>query len=478
MPQFDPRPFKPQTNISIINGIRNQASRDYRDRVPVATQANMSETIENIMDFKANRNEFIDALVNRIGLVIARNNNWTNKLGKFKRGMLSYGETIEEVQVGLLKAHEYDAKREYLEKDIWATEVPDVQSSFHTVNRQNFYKVSVNAVILRRAFLEEGGLSQLIQQLMDAPTTSDEWDEYLLTVNLFREYYDNGGFFKVRVPDVANVSSDSEAAKGALRAVRTMADTLPFISTHYNAAHMPVSAQADELELFVTPEFNAAIDVEALAAAFNIDRAQIASRQTVIRQQDMNIPGAQAILTSRDFFVIADTYYGTESILNPAAIQQNYFLHHHQIISASRFVPAILFTSTEDTTPIVINDPTPVSLGTITVKNGDTTLTAIPRGGVYQVSVDTVTNPTGGNEPVILELVGATSPWTTLSNTGTLTVGFNEESANITIRATAVNDDTITKDRKYSLSGDVGQLWPNPGVHSDGDANDDGTPDA
>src|SRR5699024_6449751 len=130
--------------------------------------------------------------------------------------------------------------------------------------RQNFYKVTVNEALLQRAFLQEQGLSTFVSQLLEAPTTSDYWDEFLMTVQLFSEYENNGGFYHVNVPDVANLQSTADEAKAALRKMRAVADSLKFISTRYNAAHMPSFARQDDLVLFVSPEFNAAIDVEAL----------------------------------------------------------------------------------------------------------------------------------------------------------------------------------------------------------------------
>jgi hypothetical protein len=464
MTQFNPRPFIPSSNADILNAIRAEQDRDYRANVPVATQANITESMHKIMDFKARRNDFIDALVNRIGLTIARSNNWTNPLGKFKRGILTAGETIQEIQVGLLKAHEYSADREYLEKDVWGTEVPDVRSAYHTRNRQNFYKVSVNTQELTKAFLEEGGLSQFITSLMAAPTTSDNWAEYSLMAQLFREYYDNSGFFKVQIPNIAQLNSNSDDAKGALRAMRTMADTLPFISTAYNPAHMPMSATADDLELFVTPQANAALDVEGLAGLFNVDRAQVPYRQTLIRQEDMNIPGAQAILTTRDFFMVADTYYDTESIANPAGRTQNYFLHHDQIISASLFQPAILFT-TEPSSPIYVNDPVVTTIGAITITDRyGNVVTTLARGEFYQVSVASSTDTGATDVPVLLSLLGENSTYSTLSQNGTLFIGADETATAVTVSVMDEAGKLTPVTDTVQLTGDIARLWPNPGV--------------
>lgn len=461
--QFSTEAFAERSNADILNAVRNEATSDYRSRIPIATDANIENLLTQIMDFPAYRNEFVNALVNRIGLTWSKGVSFQNPLAKFKRAQMAYGASIEEVQVGLVKAKLYDPNRQYLEREIFGNHPIDVQSNFHTVNRKNYYPITINRVELRKAFLEEGGLASFIGQIMGAPTTSDQVDEYLLMSGLFRKYWERDGFFRVRVPDVAAIDSDSPEARSALRAVRQMTDTLPFVSTNYNAAHMPMTANRDDLELFVTPEFNAGVDVNALAAAFNVGSTNIATRQTVVRQEDMRIPGAQAVLTTRDFFVVADTVYESTNMPNPVGLTENYFLHRQQIISASRFVPAILFTSSEDTTPITLYDPVISSLGTITVtdRTGATVPTTnLPRGDYYQVVAEPTVDPAGEPAPVVLTLAGATSSYTRLNQNGTMFVGFDEAATALTITQTDPNNTTSTASKSYTLSGDVVSAWP------------------
>jgi hypothetical protein len=424
-------------------------------------------------DFAPTRNEFIDALVNRIGLTIIKGNLWTNPLAKFKRGLLEYGDTIEEVNIGLLEAKTYDPDRDYLEKDIFGAETPDVQSSFHKVNRQNYYKLTIKEPLLRRAFLTPNGLSEFITKLMATPTTSDSWDEFLLMASLFEEYERAGGFFKVNIPDLGVSTSDGNDSRYALRRMREMSGNLGFISTHYNASGMPVAATPDELELFITPEANAAMDVEALAGAFNIGKAEFASRTTIVPKEHFNIPGAQAVLTTRDFFVVADQRLENTSAPNPVGLFQNYFFHHWQVISASRFVPAVLFTTDEGT---VINlDATPVvsvSALTLTDTEGGA-LTKATRGDMALVAGSAVTDPTGGpNDAVRLELTGALSERTYLSKTGVLYIAIDEDSESVTVTAYAT--DTDIPQTKATLVipiiGDKAEMWPNPEVLTDDDS--------
>lgn len=457
-------------NVLILNAIRKNATIDYQRRIPEATKANVQDVIQNLINNRPGMNEFIDGLVNRIGLVLYRNTSWTNPLAKFKRGMLEYGNTIEEIATGLLEAKTYIHERDYLEKDIFGQEVPETRVNYHKVSRENYYKLSIKEQVLRRAFLSSTGLSEFITNLMAMPVTSDNWDEFLLTTSLFRQYYDAGGFFNVNVPDLSVLTADSADAKQALRSVRTMAETLPFLSRHYNAAGLPIAAMPDELELFITPEANATLDVEALAAAFNIERANVNSRTTIVPQEHFNIPGAQAVLSTKDFFVIADSLITTTSVQNPVGLVTNYFLHHHQVVSASTFVPAILFT-TEESTVINIPDTPVTSVSAVTAIDADgATVTAFERGLLYEVNAQAVTTPANGeNDAVRYEAVGFTSPRSRLNQNGALVVAIDESAVSVKVIARAVENNNIFSEATFAITGDILIPWPNPEVIPDAD---------
>ena len=215
----------------LLNAIRHDASLDYQNRIPIATSGAIQETVRTLQSYRPAWNEFVDALINRIGLTVVRSKSWSNPLAEFKMGLLEFGDSIEEVQVGLLRAHTYDTDRDYMEKTLFGTELPEVQSNFHRVNRRNFYKVSVDEMRLRNAFLTSGGISNFVTSLMEAPYTSDAYDEFLLTTSLFAEYESNGGFYHVRVPEVSAMESNADDARTALRKIRAMGDNLRFLST-------------------------------------------------------------------------------------------------------------------------------------------------------------------------------------------------------------------------------------------------------
>jgi hypothetical protein len=465
MANLEIRPLKPSPNWDILNAVREDAGSLYQERIPEATKGNIQDTLERLLDYRPQWNEFVHTLVNQIGLVIMQNRMWTNPFAEFKTGLLTYGDTIEEIQVGLLRAHEYDTDRETTERDLLGTERPEVQANFHRINRQNFYKVTVNEVLLKRAFLDPMGLSKFINDLMVAPSNSDQWDEFLVTCNLFAEYERNGGFYKVNTPDVKALESGAADAKVALRKLRALAGNMKFLSTKYNAAHMPTFANAEDLLIFVTPEFNAAMDVEALAAAFNIDSVIARGRIIEIPEEYFGIEGCQGIVTTKDFFIIGDTLLETRSFENPAGLSVNFFLHHHQIISASRFVPAIMLTTGAGDEDLIVRKPvTSVSAITVEDRYGDV-VTSVARGEIYSLDAEAVTD--GPNDGVKWSLTGTTSNQTYVTSQGVLHVGPREGSNSIVVTATSTwidetNPDAAQYENSTTLTvtGEAGAEWP------------------
>jgi len=466
---LDVRPLKPTENWQMLNYIRKNASPDYQDRIPAATKGKIQATIKALDTYQPQANEFHSLLINKVGLQIIRNTSWTNPMAPFKRGMLTRGDTIEEIAVGIIKATTYDPDREELEKELFGTSKAYVENNFHRTNRRDKYKITINNVLTGPAFDTPNGLQSLIAAEMAAPATSDNLDEFLLMTQLFAEYEANGGFYKVQIPDVIDMDSDGSDARRALRTIRAITETLPFLSTKYNAAGMMSHANPDDLYLFQSPEFAAAIDVEALAGAFNIDKARINERTVTIPQERFGIDGCQAILTTKDFFVVADTVFRTETLWNPSALHTNTWLHHHGLISASRFVPAVMFTSHRgDDQPVIQTPVTSVTAVTVTDRAG-TTVTDVQRGELYSLYAEAVTTPANGaNNAVRYTLTGNTSQRTWISMTGVLHVGGDEGATSLSVQAIATWTDPkgLQKDgvksavKTLTVSGDSTVSWP------------------
>lgn len=466
-------------NADWLNAVRNEQGPVYQARVPEATQANITEVVQNLWNVPDLRNQFIDSLINRIGLTLYKAISWTNPLGKFKRGMLEYGETIQEIFFGLLQATSYDPNRDELEKEIFGAMTPEVQVSYHSVDRRDRYKLTVREPELRKAFLTSGGVSEFMTGLMGMLQNSDQLDEYLIMTRLFKEFDDADGFFNENVADLSDISTaTSDDARIMLKKLRKYSNTLQFYSRTYNPAGMPTAVQPNDLELFITASADAEVDVDALAGAFNIGRAEFQSRKTVLPDGAFGIDGAQGILTTRDFFVCADQRIETTNAFNPANLINNYWMHHWGVYSVSRFAPAILF-STRPNTPITVIEYEVTSMGTVTaqelVNNAYSDVTKVQRGHTYNVVANAVTTPTGGPNDAVMYSVAPTnagnalSAFTYITNNGDLIVGPDEQNTSLTVTVRAVDNPAITGTLILPVTGDLIVPWPNPEVIPDSD---------
>lgn len=330
-----------QTNSTILDRIWLTGTSDYQQRIPLTTQNSIAATqaaLFNPANLSA-YNQFVDALVNRIGSTYVHQQEWRNPLRLFKKDMLRYGDKAQEIAVKWIHSHSYADDRE----DVFKMYRPDANVWFHTVNRREFYPITVNREELEFAFTEEYGLNSFVAGIMQAPQNSDEYDEYRIMLELLSYYESNFGFYKHQL---SAVPSDQATAQELLVQLRSYAGILRFPSSRYNAGlikDVPVFANPSELVLLMTPQTNAVIDVYALAAAFNMDRENI--QQRIVMVDEFPIPNAVALLTTEDFFQCRDKLVQTTSQYNPLTLGTNYFLHHWGMYSVSPFVPAILFTT-------------------------------------------------------------------------------------------------------------------------------------
>ena len=343
-------------NSTILAKAWLAGTNDFQQRVPDPTIAGVKATMEalfqpmNAMYY----NQFMDILINRIGFTYVRQQAYKNPLSVFKGTKLSYGSTIQEIAPKWIKAHSYDDEAETLLK----LHRPEAQVWYHSQNRKDQYAISVNVDELRTAFTEETGLNKLVASIMTAPQNADEYDEYSIMKQLIGEYEAKWGFYKHHL---SAAPTDDATGKELLTALQTYGGRLQFPSALYSGTEIPVFAKPEELVLLVTPETQASLNVNTLAALFNVDLAKVSYRTVIV--DEFPIPGAVALLTTEDFFVCNDTLFNTTSFWNPQTLTTNYYLNHWGVYSISPFVPAILFTTDEATvTPTITQTVSGITL--------------------------------------------------------------------------------------------------------------------
>lgn len=353
-------------NSLIMSSLWANATNSYQQRVPAPTVASTAEQFKIIFQpgNQPARNEFIDQLINVYGLSYVRQMSWRNPLAVFKKGRtLEFGQSVLEAQSGWVTAHSYQDDVQELLK----VHRPEFEQCIHVINREDQYPISVNHVELRRASMDEYGLNSFISAVMDSVINSSNWDEYIQMRQLIAWYDDNLGFFKIH----ADEPDDETSAKSFLKSLKTMVSRLQFPSARYNAQSIDSIAafcRPEECVLLITPEAASAVDVDALATLFNLEKGDSAVNERRIIVDEFPIPGAFAMLTTDDWFQVYDSVYENGSFYNPQTLTTNYYLTVMQVMSCSPFVPAIIWTTEEGTetgtiTMTTTNSITPVVMG-------------------------------------------------------------------------------------------------------------------
>lgn len=479
------RPLADKGDVEIFNAVRSATSPQFQTRIPSATQGNIRNAVDTMRNFPYLRDEFTGVLIQRlIGLYI-QHADWDDplKLIGSPRTLKRYGSTYEQAAVGLVKARTRNFNKEYLGDDVYGRYSLPTASVFHPLTFDHYYPVTIPEDALLTAFDGESGMSDYISEIMNAPILSDRNDMYLMKTQTFAEYARKGGFYRVHTPDVGKADSTEADAKGLLRLIQQVANELkasPMSAMpRYNAMSWVTPWRDSEAILFATPQVIAALNVEALAAAFNIDKVNVPYRIIPIPEDMFGIGGAagkvQAVLTTEDFFFCWDEMLETtNSPVNPIDGTRNIFYKHRGSITPNPFANAVLFWTGEGSTNESVTLPDTLTTSTpkfeLRVKKyGQPAITPqnVSRGDLVQVvsTISSANEETATFQPTGIQYAveGATSQFTSIDNDGILRCGLDEtaETLKVTAQATYISPATPEIDQTVSaaLSVPVVGTW-------------------
>ena len=321
-------------SVSILNNIRMNASQEYQDRIPEATQTNITTIGHAFQTYTLVYNEFCEALINKIGKTLISQKMFKNKLSKFKQGGVVSAHDVEEIFIEMAKAEgSYDKKGA---NPLGRRNNPDVKVIYHRQNRQDYYAISIGDIDFVRVFRSEATLDSFIKGIINSVYSADEYDEWLAMKNLIGTY---DTYFDY---EVSEGSDKKEFAKGFVKTLRKAVQDLSFASTSYNKAGVKTWSNPNELVLLVNKDVLVEVDVEQLATAFNTSNTDMKVVPTIIAMDDFGpLTDTFGVLVDKDWFRVFDTLIHMEPQRNAQGLFTNYFYHHHQILSASTFKNAV-----------------------------------------------------------------------------------------------------------------------------------------
>lgn len=357
------------STLDILNAIRQNASYDYQQAVPVVAKASdIPKVGEVICGTPAFSNQFINSIVNRIALVMTKSATFNNPYASLKKGYLEFGETVEEIFVQIAKVVDYTPEKGAARE--FKRTLPDVKSAFHAMNWRVMYPVTIQDEDLRLAFLAESGVQDLVAKIVESVYKAAEYDEFLLFKYLLIKAVSHGQMYPMSIGTGTDLKEAGEMFRGA-------SNDLTFMKTKYNASGVRTTTPRENQAIFMDSWFNAKYDVNVLAAAFNMDKATYTGalhliddwssfdneRFDVIRQNSDGLEevtadelslmkNVKAVLIDTDWFQVYDNNAKFTEQYCASGMYWNYFYHVWKTISSSPFSNAIVFvTDTAEIAP-------------------------------------------------------------------------------------------------------------------------------
>lgn len=350
-----PNKFTTNDLIDAINAYSaSDASENWVANVPEVTRENIDSTVRDIINYQTIYNEFTDVLLWKFFITLFRRGYWVNPLARFKMGYDEYGAWAEEIWVGDPKEEVFDPEG----PDFATRRKPPVQVTYHRLNSQAKFVVTVSNEQANTAFQNGQGVANLVDAIIAGLYTQDNYTEFLKMKRIFAMYFTDPNVpdgSKVEIPDVV----DQESALNFVTKLQQASLDMSFYTDKYNIRGVRDATSLDQQVLFISKDVFPLINTNLFGNTYNLPRVDYMVEPVIVDDfgitevdEDGNIllPEGKtiAILAHRDWFRVWDKQYKLETFRNPSGMFTNYFLHHWAIYSCSPFRNVIRFYVAQD----------------------------------------------------------------------------------------------------------------------------------
>ena len=429
-----------QTALNKMREMSVDSGSIYHQYVPVVTDSTtIGEFGAPILDSQNLNvmNDFI-SLLKKIVYTAVYNKTFNNPLTQLEGERMPLGQWIEDVYVnpshargfnvndfaGLLQKYEAEVATQYL-----------------TINSDLQYCVTVTREKVRNAFTSWDQLEGLISGMVNSLYNGAYIQRYNATKGLVTAAFtgNNVQYQKITNP------TDEQTAKSFIRQLRAAFSKMQIPSTKFNAWNkvkggrlaLKTWSDPEDIVVLISADIEALVDVEVLAAAFNMSKADFMGRVIVVddfSQYDdegtLVVDGSdiKAMIADRAWFKIKTQDFAMDEFYNANNRTWQYYLNDVRMVNYSLFANALVFATSD---PSV--DATDVEAGesAVTLKAGET------------LKVPFELTPANATSTVTVTSSADTYADGTISGKYVVVEGNAEGSATLTISANG-HTDTIT----------------------------------
>ena len=278
----------------VLNAIRATSSSAYQTTVPMATAANITDVGAAVLNAPtAIRNEFAANLFNKIGMTLIDTPVIENEFSFLKKGTLDYGQSIEDIYVGLVQGQEYVTGMkagDEVPDQFSVKKVPHFSAFYSTIlSRQ--YQVTKHLSDLKKAFHSGGGVIEFVAGIMNAMSSGEQYDDmratiglmarqieaaqtvpaYKGTVHLLSDY--NAAYGKTLTAAAAPM--DQGFLKYFANQLKKYSKRLRHVRTDYNIAGVQQTLPQSKQRIMLLEDLTVNFDTELLAWAYGAGKLEI-----------------------------------------------------------------------------------------------------------------------------------------------------------------------------------------------------------
>ena len=428
-----------QTALNAMREMSVESGSIYHQYVPVVTDSTtIGEFGVPILDSQNLNvmNDFV-SLLKKVVYTAVYNKTFNNPLADLEGDRMPLGQFIEDVYVNPAKARGFNVNdfAGLLQKY-----EAEVAVQYLSVNSDLQYCVTLTREKVRNAFTSWDNLEALISGYINSLYNGAYITRYNQTKGLVTAAFkgNNVTYEKVTAP------TDAQSTKNLIRKMRATFSKMQVPSTHFNAWNkvkggnlaLKTWSDPEDVVVLLSAEFEALADVEVLAAAFNMNKADFLGRVIVV--DDFNqynedgtvaVDGSHihAMIADRAWFKIKTQDFAMDEFYNANSRCWNYYLNDVRMANFSLFANAVVFA---DEDPVV--DATAVDAGAATL--------SIAAGSSKKIKVEL----TPANSTATITASSSAEGKATVAVSGHFITITGVDDGNATITVTATNADTTT----------------------------------
>lgn len=332
-----------------LNLIRSGASSTYQTRVPAIASEDSIDKIGFILEDQDLTTEFVNGLVNRIIKTMVERQTFKNPLGIFKKGTNPLGTDIQNIFTNPAVGKKYELSEAAMAK-LLSYNQSDDKVVYYRRNRRDLYEVSVAEDELKAAFVSWEKLGEFIDGKVMSLTNGNEIDEYAYTRNMLSKAVTNSTIRK----QLVTMPTNNETAKAFVKLIKKAFGKFKFPRSDFNSYGLlfpnetPVTTftNKERICLIITTDALAEVDVELLAQAFNMEKAELAGR--IVEVDEFQNKDLVAILCDEAYLQIYDNLFKFRNFYNGRALVYNYYVHAWSTFALSPFANALAYVTADE----------------------------------------------------------------------------------------------------------------------------------